>query len=31
MDDDAASNVEGKFSQGTFSNERKVVQLMFSD
>ena len=31
MDDDAASNMEGKFSEGIFSNERKVVQLMFSD
>ena len=31
MDDDAASNMEGKFSMGIFSNERKVVQLMFSD
>jgi hypothetical protein len=31
MDDNAASNMEGKFSEGIFSNERKVVQLMFSD
>ena len=30
-DDNAASNMEGKFSEGIFSNERKVVQLMFSD
>jgi len=30
-DNAAVSNVDGKFSEGIFSNERKVVQLMFSD
>jgi len=30
-DDNAASNMERKFSEGIFSNERKAVQLMFSD